>query len=527
MAWQFVRLKLRVTGRILGTGSAWSILGTIAVWLLALVLGLGGGVLVAAAALYLDRSPVWAVLVGVAVQGLWILVPVVASAIDATINPRWFELLPLSSAELGRGLLAAGMVGPGGLASLLLVGIGLGVGYWPGWWGVIVVPVGTVLITFIGVVSGRLATTLLSDVLARTNGAVLGPVVGLVMALMVVSATRLLPRGGSLSADSLVPAWAGWLAVFPGGAVGWAMAGVSAGEPLMAGVGLAWGIVAAAGLAWAHGREVGRLQTRAVTQRRGRVRGTAGSTLGNGLARLVPPGDLRVAAAKEGRYLLRDPRLRAQIVGGVVTVAVFASVGALLMPKLYAPFVAVAVTWAIVTSLTPNQFGVDAGSFWAYVASPTNVATVLAGKNIMWALAAAPVAVVAAVGGSIVAGSARYLIASLLLSAAVALIWMVVGNMTSIFGPFPLPERQVFSTGPTAGRAIAVSLGGLAVSGGLTAPVIVVLALAMYFGGAWGATVAALAGLVYAIVLFRVGFHWAQSALAANQLQILELLDRP
>jgi ABC-2 type transport system permease protein len=526
VAWQFVRLKLRITGRILRTGSAWSLLGTILIWLLAVVGGLGGGALVALAARFLDQSLAWAVLVGVGIQAIWVLVPIVASAIDATINPRWFELLPLSTSELGRGLLAAGMVGPGGLASVLVVGIGLGVGYWPGWWGVVTVPALALLLTFIGVVSGQLATACLSDFLARSSGAVLGPVLGLGIAAVASSIAGAISESGDFRPD-IIPSWLAWLSVVPGGAVALAMSQLETGAWGWALLALMWGLITAWVLTWAHGREIARLQTRSVTQRRARSRRGGGSVLGENLKRLVPATDLRVAAAKEGRYLRRDPRLRAQIVGAVVTVVVFGYVGATLIPSDYAPFVAVAVTWAIVTSLAPNQFGVDAGSFWAYVANPTNVARVLAGKNVMWGLVAAPPAVLAAAAGAVVAGSPRYLAAALLASASVALIWMMVGNMTSIFGPFPLPERQVFSTGPTAGRAIAVSLGGLAVSGALTTPMIVVMGVALYLGGARWATLAGVVAVTYAAVLFRFGFRWAQSAVVERQFLMLEALDRP
>lgn len=508
-----------------GAGSAWPVVGLVLIWLLALVVGVGGGLLVAVAADYLDRPLALAVVVGVVVEVAWVVLPVIASAMDATVNPRWFELLPFTPAELGRGLLAAGAAGPGGLATVLVVGVGLGGGYWPGWWGVITVPLLVALLTFVGVVSGRLATTALSDLLARSGWAALAPLmIFLPLGLASLSVTSLV-AGSTGGGRYQLPGWLLWMAVTPGGAVGLAMAATAEGPWWMAMVALVWGLVAAAALTWAHGQAVARMQTRSVTVRSRRVK-NSGATLGSGLARLIPAADLRVAAAKEGRYLRRDPRLRAQLVGGLVTIGVFAYLGATVVPARYSPFVAVALTWATVTSLVPNQFGVDAGSFWAYVVSPTNIATALAGKNLMWGLAAAPVAVVAAIAGCVIAGSFQYLSGALLLSAAVALVWLAVGNMTSIFGAFPLPERQVFSTGPTGGRAILVSLGGLAVSGALTMPMLVLLALGIYFGEAWGATFAGLGSLLYGGVLFRFGFAWAKSAVVERRFQLLESLDR-
>ncbi|MGA7272595.1 MAG: hypothetical protein WB239_16095, partial [Acidimicrobiia bacterium] len=259
----------------------------------------------------------------------------------------------------------------------------------------------------------------------------------------------------------------------------------------------------------------------------GRARRRDTGTLGGRLALVIPSGPVRVAAAKEWRYLRRDPRLRAQILGSVASICILGFVGVNFLTGPYAPFLAVAAAWVAVTALVPNQFGPDGGSFWAYVVSPTDVAVVLAGKNALWALSGAAVALAAGILGAVLGGTAAYLPAALMASMTVLLVWMAVGNLTSIFGAFPLPERQVMSSGAKNGRAIVVSLVGLAVSSALTLPAAAALGLAILLAGALASTLAALAGVCYAALLFRFAYRWARSEVFARRLILVEVLDRP
>lgn len=524
MAWHFVRLKYRVTGRMAGAGSAWSILGLIALWLGALGAGVGGGAIVAAAAHYFNGSFAFAVLVGVVVQVAWIVVPILLSTLDSTIDPRWFELLPLRTGQLARGLVLAGMFGPGGLATFLFTLIAFGWGYWPGWVGVVTAPLIALAMTYLGVLTGRLVTTVLLNLLNRFDFAAVGPVIGLMFAGFSLWMSNLSTSGAPFAEG--IPEWIEILAVIPGGALG-AIAGALDHGPVWVGaLALAWTLVLGRLMTWGLGRALDRLQTVSVTARTSRSRSAPAGSLGSRLARLVPSLPVRAAAAKEARYLRRDPKLRGQIVGGIVTVVMFTFIGVAWVPARFAPLLAVLVTWAAVSTLAPNQFGADAGSIWAYVASPASLATVLVGKNVTAALVVAPLAIIATVVGTVIAGSLRLFLVSLLLSLAVGLVWMLVGNVTSIYGAFRYSERNAFGAGPQSGRAIGTSILGLAAAGALTAPILVVTGVAYYFGESPGATVAAAAAVVYAMVLFRAGFQWARTAVIQRQFDLLEVLDQ-
>ncbi len=499
-----------------------SALGLLLLWAGAVVFGVVGGGLVVLATANLPGPQITAVAVSTAVHVGWVVVPVVAASLDATLDARSFELLPVRPRQLGLGLLVAGVVGPGGLLTVLTVGIGMGFGLWPGWIGWLTVPVLTLLHTFIVIVTGRLVTTFLSDALRTSKAQGLGQAVAVVVGIGAVLGTGAAWNLTGL-VDNGLPEQMLWLAAVPSGSVGAAFASLEAGSfgPALGYV--AWAVAGAVLLTWAYGRALVRSQTRAPTGRSSRVSGDAG-LLGSRLQRVLSSGPVRAALAKEMRYLRRDPRLRAQFVGGLMTVAVIGIVAASFLDSPYAPFFAVVATWGVIATVAPNQFGVDAGSFWVYVVAPADPSAALLGKNATWVAVAAPVAVTAAVAGAVVAGDWTYVAAALLASGATLLVWMGVGNVTSVYGAFPLPERQLFGSNP-GGRALLVSLAGLAVSGVLSGPVVVTVALAALFGGAVSATLAAAGGLVYSALLYRVTCRWAGTLVEERRFHLIDALD--
>ena len=456
---------------------------------------------------------------------VWVVLPIMASAMDATLDPRSFEALPLRSTELGRGLLAASVAGPGGLATVLFVVVGFGVGLWPGPVGVVTAPVLAALLVLISVVSGRLATTVISDLLARSRAGEIGSVVaGLLSGLAVLVTLNTMPQ--QVEAFTFqIPGWVPWLAVVPSGAVGSAFEAIAAGSWTVAVATAAWATVTLAGLVWAYSRSLDRLQTRSITRTAGKV-GSNADVLGSRLGRLVPSAPTRVVAAKEVRYLRRDPRLRAQLLGGFVTVMVFGFVAASTLDTPFASFLAVLATWAVIAALVPNQFGADGGSFWVYVAAPTDLRAVLAGKNIALAVVAGPVAVTVGVAGAVVGGTAVHLVTAIASSAIVFFVWTAVGNITSVFGAFPLPERQLFGSNVGgSGRAVVVSLAGLAASGVLTGPAALGIGLAILVAGPGAGFAAAVAGIVYSAFVYGMSWRIVSGLAAERRFALIDALD--
>jgi ABC-2 type transport system permease protein len=92
----FVRLKLRLLRNRLGGSSTWSVVGFVLVWTAALGTAVGLGLAVAAGGRILDDPrPIPPVLFGLVAFG-WVIGPLIAASFDDMLDPRRFELLPLS-----------------------------------------------------------------------------------------------------------------------------------------------------------------------------------------------------------------------------------------------------------------------------------------------------------------------------------------------------------------------------------------------------------------------------------------------
>lgn len=525
MVGHFVRLKLRLLGNRIRRSDVWGILGLILVWsgalggglLLGVVFGLGAGFL---------PGPELAVAVAVAVHLGWVLFPVMVAALDDTLEPRRFELLPLRPVELAGGLLVASLVGPGAALTMILMSVGLAVGYWPGWAGPVVVPFLALTLTVIAAATARLVTTLLSDMLASRRGREAANVVAPVLGVAVAVLASFFPLIGPEVLDQGLPEGLTWLAVLPSGAVGAAAVAFSRGDVVIGLVATAWSLVGAAVLVAAWAKALARLQVRAASAPVARPQAKAGTILGMGLSRFVRSHPVRASVAKELRYAARDHRLRAQIFGGLVAAAAigFAGFGPLTATA-FGPFLATLATWIVVSTFVPNQFGVDAGTFWAYVVSPTDLSAALVGKNIAWAVVAVPVGLAAGVVGALGSGDARYLPAALLGAAALLLVWMAVGNLSSIWGAYPWPERQLFGNTNASGRVLVASLAGLAASGALSGPPAALVVAGVVLGGPPAAALGALVGFGYSAVLYLYALRWARSVVVDRRFHLLEVLD--
>lgn len=498
-------------------------MGLFLLWAGAVALGLGGGALVALATAGLPRPHVTAVVVLTIVHVAWVIVPLLAASVDATLDAQSFELLPLRPVELGLGLLVSGVAGPGGFLTVLFVGIGLGFGLWPGWAGLLAVPALTVLATVIVVVSGRLVTTLGSSALRTSKAQGIGQVAGAVVGVAAVLATGVAWDVVELVENGL-PEQMIWLAILPSGAAGAAFGSLEAGSYAPAVGFVAWAVVGAAFLSWLYGRALARSQTTPSSGRPVRV-STEEGLFGERLRGILRSDPVRASAAKELRYLRRDPRLRAQLIGGLTAVGVIVVVSASLLDTSYAAFVSVVVTWGMIASVASNQFGVDAGSFWAYVVTPADPSAALLGKNASWAVVTVPIAAMSAAFGSWLSSDWTFLAAALLASGTTLLIWMGVGNITSVYGAFPFPERQLFGSNP-GGRALLVSMAGLAVSGVLSGPPVAAVVAGAWLGGPTMATFAALGGLVYGAVLYRFTRQWARTLVSERRFVLIEALDQ-
>lgn len=133
MVGHLVRLKLRLIRNRLRRSGPMAVIGFILLWLGSVVGGLLVG-LAGFAGIRAFGSQVLA-LAWVGLGVAWLIGPLAASALDETVEPRRLELLPIPPGGLIWGLLAAAAIGPGALATaivilLSLLGLGLHGGAW-------------------------------------------------------------------------------------------------------------------------------------------------------------------------------------------------------------------------------------------------------------------------------------------------------------------------------------------------------------------------------------------------------------
>ena len=527
MARVFVRLKLRMLANRLSTGGFLSGVGFVVLWLSALAGGLGGGLILGVVSRASERTiGPFTVLVFAGVGLAWVIVPVIIASLDDSLEARTFELLPFSPSQLARGLLLAGLVGPGTLATVLGLGYGSVLAFGSA---TRVIPLAVVALTavLLCVITARWATTRLSDLLRQRRGqevAVL-VVVGLSVlpALASVTFAESMEEGSDFS--GALDALAGIVQWTPWGALGRSVVAVGDSDWLLAAAGWSYGGLATVGAFLLVGRAMRRLATVAPSDVVARA-GRAGSRL---LPKRIPlpATPVGAVAAKELLAVRRDVRVRSQLLGGVVAIIVLSVVGgSTVLQTDFAPFLAVLAVFIVVTAVTPNQLGYDGGSFWGYLTMAPDLGVVIRGKNLGWAIVAVPLAVVIAFVGGIVSGRWILVPAALFSSLVVALVWLGVGNFISIFGAFRLPETNLFGSRNLSGGAFVATIIGIGVSGILTVPPLLAVGVPAALSLPLWSTVAAAASVGYAAWIYRVAIRRATTLAHDRRFKLLDTLDR-
>ncbi|MDH3247996.1 MAG: hypothetical protein OEQ47_03505 [Acidimicrobiia bacterium] len=531
MARVFARLKLRLIVNRLRRSTVIQAFGFLVSWLLAIATGIGLGYGYGAALLAAKNDLAISGAVFTLTGLAWLLLPVVAATLDDTIEARQFELLPFTSRELAYGLTVAAFVGPGALMTVLMLGIGIGVGYgfggvWPAQ-----LAAASFGLAFMIVVS-RWITTLLTDLLRsrRTQEVAALTIVGLLTlpgvagSLLVAETAENGPPGG-LDLETILASIEP-LAWTPPGVFGLLVDALERKAWGQLAIGTAYGAVGVivAGLLFA--RSVDRLQTRAAVNRRSRRR-RGGITALYPKRYPLPRTPVGSVAAKELKYLLRDSRVKAQLIGGLVaTVVLAATGGAALADTPYAPFAAAFIGFLVTASVIPNQFGFDGGSFWAYQSSSIRLIDVLAGKNLGWAAVSLPLVAVAAVAAAALSGDARYLLAGILAGVSVTAVFTAGGNLTSILGAYPLPESNLFGSRNVSGTALIFSFLGLGLSGLLIVPIVLLIGVPAWISGPALATLGAVAATIYGVGGYALSMRWIRGLLESRALWLLDTIDK-
>ena len=520
----FFRLKFRLTRNRLRRSGAWGIVVFILIWVGAAGMGSLLG-LMAYGAGYLWGGTGVAVVLSMVGLG-WLVIPVVAAALDETVDPRRLELLPLSRSQLAAGLLAAAAIGPGTIITALAAA---GAAIWSMHGVASVFPIAAAAVLFIVwcLASSRLLTTFLTDVLRSRRGRDLAVVgASCVVAAVVVLGNLFRPDPGDFGGQvPQIERLGSVLSWTPPGAIGMAMSEFGEGDWGTGTARVAYVGAATIVVVWMWQITLGRLSTRAAYNSRVR-------TVGEGVS-LVPrffkggSGPAFATAGKELRYMRRDPRFRSQAVGLVVALAAIGfGAGRFLMGTEYAPFLATVIAW-MVASTGFNLFGMDDRSFWAYVVSGVDLRRILAGKNLALALIGVPAVGLVAVLMSLLAGDVSHLATAILAAVSVLAVWLGVGNVTSVMGAFPMPESNLFGNRNTSAAAGAVALIGVMAAGALTVPVAAAVGLPAVTLGPWQGLIGAVVSVGLSWLAYRLSLKVAGGLLESRAQRILEVLDKP
>jgi ABC-2 type transport system permease protein len=510
----------------LSTGGFLSGVGFLVIWLAAFAGGLGGGLILGVISRASERLIGPVTVFAFTVVGLaWVIVPVVLASLDDSLEARTFELLPIPPDRLARGLLAAGLIGPGALATVLGFGYGTILAF-GSLTRAIPLALITVTATLLCVATGRWATTRLSDLLRQRRGQEIAVLVVVGLSLLPALASITLAESaedgsdisGMVEALGEITQWTPW------GALGRSAVAVGQGEWGVAALAYGYGAVATVAVLFLLARAMRRLARLAPSDVAARA-GRAGSQL---LPKRIPlpATPVGAVAAKELIAARRDVRMRGQLLGGGVAIVVLAGVGgSVAIETPYAPFLAVLAVFIVVTSVTPNQLGYDGGSFWGYLTMAPDLGAVIRGKNLGWMIVATPLAVLIAFVGSMVSGRWVYLPAALMACLVVGLIWLGVGNLISIFGAFRLPETNLFGSRNLSGGAFIATMIGIMASGVLTVPPLLAIGVAAFFGSALWATIAAAVSVGYAVIVYRVATRRAAILAHERRFKLLATLD--
>lgn len=515
MAALLVRLKLRLLVNRLAQGFQVVLGLLLGLWVGALAAIVGFGLLSTTLARDGDTEVVTLALALTFVG--WIVLPALTFSSDETLDPRRFQLLPISHRRLVGGLAVAGLVGIGPIATAVgLSGAAVGTGRVAGSWLVGAVGLVVVLLLVVAcVVWSRAVVTLLSDVLATRRGREIGAALTAVVAVSLWVGSQALLGGGLISVDGDVDlaaaaAVARWS---PGGLADVGLRGAADGR-VGAVIGAVLGLAAVIGLGlltWAGALR--RLDRRAPAQTSSR----GASALYPTALAWLPRTPTTAVAVRFLRSLVRDPRVRSQALGQlfllIPLVAVGSGAGVLTGPSAPVAVAGLAFPLGLVVG---NQLAMDGPALWTHEVAGTDPRADILGRDLAVVLVALPALVMGALALAVVADAWAALAPGLLVGIAVLVLVLGAANLSSVLLPVPVPERGDNLFGTSGGgqgclNSFFVLLVYMVVAV-LVLPIVVPVAL---LDGPVVRTVAATLGLLYG-----GGIAWAATRMAVQRLRL-------
>lgn len=430
LRWQVYRATMR--------RSIWQMLG----FVIAVVYALGFGLLAIVGLLVLglrDDVSDDVVAVGSLVVVVWTVGPLVAFGIDDTFDPRRLAQYPLRTRDLMLGTGLAALMGPGGLATVLL-SLALVAAWVTQPAALVAALVGAALGLVTAVVGSRATTSAVRPLLEGRRGRdlMLGATV---VGVSLIGPGIVLLSGTEIEFTALASQTAPFLAWTPFGAPFALPGAVAAGSWAAAAGHLAIAVATPALLALWWRRSLERTLVRP-------SRVSAGRGHGLGVLGRVPDSQLGAVLARCLTYWVRDPRYVTSLLSipvVVVLLVIFAGTGTGLL--LGGPLIAWTCGWAISTDVA-----LDSTAFWTHVAAPLRGTADRWGRALAIGVTGLVLSLVVALGTLAYAG--RW-------DATAAVLGATVGTLLASLGLASIVSAMVvFPVTPPGENPFAAQQGG-------------------------------------------------------------------
>jgi ABC-2 type transport system permease protein len=443
----------------------------------------------------------------------WTVLPLVTFGTDETLDPARLQLLPLARRPLMRGLLASSFVGIAPLGAALVV-TGAVIGYGTGPWFVITLVDGLALLLLCTATARTLSTVLASRLTSRRGRAAM-VIVGSFLAIG-VQGVRFI-RVGSIDPE-LVDSVVNVVRWLPPGMLGHAMFDAYHGSYVAA---VAETVAPAALIpvllvVWARAldRALTVVTGGLTVRRRGAPRERTAMALLPGRLPFVSPTPTGAVAARELRYVARDPKRKVILVNSILVglgLPVYLAFRGASEPSTVL-LSTVGGYIAILSSM--NQFGYDGAALWMDVAAGNRVREAIVGKNLALVIQVTPIMAIAGILLAAVTGGWAYLPAAAAMGMSGLGAGLAVANVVSVRFPQRVAEtRNPFGgggAGQGCGVALVLGLCGLVQQLAILPVAIAAIAIALTGPGV-GLVLSPFIAL-YGYVLWRIGvgmaFRW-------------------
>lgn len=456
----------------------------------------------------------------------WTILPILTFASDDLLDPTKLSLLPLGRRQLMTVLGVGGLVGVAPVATAIAA-----LGLLPA----TVDDAGSLFLAFSAAVvevvtcvaASRATASGLSSLLRSRRGRDLGAGAAALVAVsfqLVNPFAQAFARHHKGSGTNLLKGITAPLRWTPPGLLATASSR-SFGIGLLC---LLEGVVFLALIVWGWERAVRRTLETPDASSSNRRRGT--TLVPRPLRQLLPAGRVGAIAAKDLRYLTREPRRMIALVVSFLLPIVFVALAPISFGQRPPSGVVFGVAGvALLFGLSgANRFGMDGTSTWVLISSatdPRDARRDLLGGDVAALITGSLLVLAEALTVTAFTGSARHLLAALGL--AFGLLATIVGTSgwIAVLVPYSVPEsRNAFSTG-NAGQGCAAGLVTLLALLGCTAlcaPVIALAITSLFI--TWVGIVLLVVGPLYGLAVGAVMRRMAVRRWAAKAPEILQIL---